>query len=95
MGQHLFPAGQSAWFLPDSPPEIVLLGDTLHHQGVAVLCMRMAGHSTKLEDMKHIHGENCLYSVMDSCYICIYSIYISLLKARLSILYTIYFVFLR
>jgi carboxylesterase len=42
-----------------------LLGDYLHSQGHTVLGIRLAGHATRIEDMRHANWQDWLASVED------------------------------
>ncbi len=40
-----------------APPELRLLGDHLHQQGLTVLAPLLPGHGTRVEDMNRVHWE--------------------------------------
>ena len=40
-----------------SPPEMRLVGDQLHSQGLSVLAPLLPGHGTRVEDMNRVHWE--------------------------------------
>jgi carboxylesterase len=48
-----------------TPKEMRLLGDYLHSQGHTVLGIRLAGHATRIEDMRHANWQDWLASVED------------------------------
>jgi carboxylesterase len=51
--------------LTGAPKEMRWMGEFLTHQGFTVLGIRLAGHATHQEDLKHIHWEDWLHSVED------------------------------
>jgi len=47
------------------PAELLLMGEYLNRQGFTVLCVRLAGHGTTVEDMSHMTWADWMDSVRD------------------------------
>lgn len=49
-----------------SPSEMVLLGNRLYHEGYTVICPRLPGHGTTVEDMANTNSKQWLTAVQDA-----------------------------